>query len=499
MENNQNNNPAPSSEKKSNGHGGKGHHRPHHRHKGKPEGEKKPANTGIDKTFFGAKDAAPAAAPDGKGGDKKNGHQRKNHRGRHGGNKEVNAEKQISDRSAEQKESKAAAEKSGNKKNNDRRRGNRNPGRRANEQRPYDPYEESVAAELSLEELRARIVLKPREEDKPQKPVEPVSAEAVEAILASDALHPVTDNTEKEEVIGVRFRSSGKTYYFAPEGKIAKKGDFVVVETARGAEFGEVSLSNTMINKSDIVSPLRPVTRLATEADVERDRENREKEKEALAICQEKIAAHKLEMKLIDVQYAFDNSKLLFYFSAEGRVDFRELVKDLASTFRTRIELRQIGIRDEAKLLGGLGACGRALCCSTFLPDFAQVSIKMAKDQSLSLNSSKISGLCGRLMCCLRYEQDVYAEEIKKTPDNGTQVQTEDGLGTVISSNPLAGTVRVVLKDAPDAPPKQYHRSAVTVLGKARRDNDRQKTEQKNKTDKDAPPSREAPADQTEE
>jgi len=171
-------------------------------------------------------------------------------------------------------------------------------------------------------------------------------------------------------------------------------------------------------------------------------------------------------MKLIDVQYAFDNSKLLFYFSSEGRVDFRELVKDLASVFHTRIELRQIGIRDEAKMLGGFGACGRVLCCSTFLPDFAQVSIKMAKEQGLSLNSTKISGMCGRLMCCLRFESDVYAEEIRKTPSQGSLVKTEDGIGTVISVNPLAGTVRVVLRDTPDTPPKQYHRDTLTVLPK---------------------------------
>ena len=209
--------------------------------------------------------------------------------------------------------------------------------------------------------------------------------------------------------------------------------------------------------------------RIATEADKVHNVENREKEEKALSVCREKIAQHKLEMKLIDAQYAFDNSKLLFYFSAEGRVDFRDLVKDLASVFHTRIELRQIGIRDEARMLGGLGVCGRTLCCSTFLSDFAQVSIKMAKEQNLSLNSSKISGVCGRLMCCLHYESEVYSEEIKKTPSNDSIVKTEDGIGTVISSNPLAGTVRVVLKESNDGSPRQYHRDAVVVIGKEKK------------------------------
>ena len=227
-------------------------------------------------------------------------------------------------------------------------------------------------------------------------------------------------------------------------------------------------MGNTNVAKSRTVAPLRPILRIATEEDVAHNEENRKKETEALEICREKIAKHGLEMKLIDVQYAFDNSKLLFYFSSEGRVDFRELVKDLASTFHTRIELRQIGIRDEAKLLGGIGACGRLLCCSSFLPDFAQVSIKMAKEQNLSLNSNKISGVCGRLMCCLRYESDTYAEEIRKTPSVDSTVQTPDGVGRVVASTPLAGKIRVLLNDAQDASPKEYHRDQVTVLSTRR-------------------------------
>ena len=201
--------------------------------------------------------------------------------------------------------------------------------------------------------------------------------------------------------------------------------------------------------------------------------------KDVFRICAEKIAKHSLPMKLIQAEYSFDNSKLLFYFASESRVDFRELVKDLASVFKTRIELRQIGIRDEAKMLGGFGACGRLLCCSTFLPDFSQVSIKMAKEQGLSLNATKISGMCGKLMCCLRFESEVYSEEIKRTPAQGSTVKTEDGVGTVISVNPLAGTVRVLLKDTPDAPPKQYHRDTLTVLPK-----EKPRTEGSSKGDK---------------
>ena len=334
-----------------------------------------------------------------------------------------------------------------------------------------DPKEEK-----ELAEWRAKIVLNSAAataapiEKEPEKNDEPMPQLSDEELFAS----PVATSTiasdeseEKVEVIGIRFRSAGKVYYFDPRGQKIKKGEFAIVETARGPEFGEVSLENTMVNVSETVTPLRPLIRVATPADVEHNAENREKEKNALVVCQQKIEAHKLDMKLIDVQYAFDNSKLLFYFSSEGRVDFRELVKDLASVFRTRIELRQIGIRDEAKMLGGIGSCGRMLCCSTFLPDFAQVSIKMAKEQGLSLNSAKISGMCGRLMCCLHFESETYAEEIRRTPAVDSLVKTEDGVGTVISTNPLAGTIRVIFKDSPDTPPKQYHRSEVTPLGKA--------------------------------
>lgn len=387
--------------------------------------------------------------------------------------------------------------KSGGGRNKNRGHGKNRNNRPSGEKRPYDPYEEPIAEELSLAELRARIVLQSGSADD-QPAAEPASndSEPRESIPATDGPIPIpssllesepekeSEPVEKVEIIGIRFRSSGKMYYFDPKGIRAKKGDCAIVETARGPEFGDVCLGNSMVRKQEIVSQLRPLIRLATEEDIAHNQENCKKEKEALSICQQKILAHKLEMKLIDAQYAFDNSKLLFYFSAEGRVDFRELVRDLASVFRTRIELRQIGIRDEAKLLGGIGACGRPLCCSTFLPDFAQVSIKMAKEQNLSLNSSKISGVCGRLMCCLRYESDVYAEEIRRTPANDATVKTADGIGRVISSNPLAGTIRVLLRDDPDAPPKQYHRDEVTVLEKEKRKPQERKNDRAEKAGK---------------
>ena len=291
--------------------------------------------------------------------------------------------------------------------------------------------------------------------------------------VSTDIKEPQVNTTPAVEkssvmvaVLGIRFKESGKTYYFDPCGVKAKKGANVIVETARGLEYGTVSLSNTEVSESDIIPPLRPVVRMATEDDKKHHSENKLKEQEAFVTCNERIIAHGLEMKLIDAQYTFDNSKLLFYFSSAGRVDFRALVKDLAGVFKTRIELRQIGIRDEAKLIGGLGLCGRPLCCSRFLSDFGQVSIKMAKEQNLSLNSAKISGACGRLMCCLRYEHETYEYEISRTPPVESTVKTEDGIGTVTEISPLSGMIKVRLADKPDTPPKSYHRDNVTVIKK---------------------------------
>ena len=286
---------------------------------------------------------------------------------------------------------------------------------------------------------------------------------------------PAAEESESEpvaliEVVGVRFNKTGKVYYFDPNGTTARRGDAVIVETARGPEFGEVWQPNHTVKETEIVPPLRPVIRLADEKDVLHNADNARREDEAFRICLDKIKVHGLDMKLVEAQYTFDNSKLLFYFTSAGRVDFRELVKDLASVFRTRIELRQIGIRDEAKLMGGLGICGRPLCCASFLSDFTQVSIKMAKEQNLSLNSAKISGTCGRLMCCLNYEYPVYCEAARHTPSVGTTVSTPDGTGTVTETQPLAGMVKVVLANAPAGTIPQYYRcDSVRVLGDNRK------------------------------
>ncbi len=247
------------------------------------------------------------------------------------------------------------------------------------------------------------------------------------------------------KVIGVRFRRAGKIYYFDPGDLELDTGQDVIVETSRGLEFGEVVQPNKEVSDEEIVPPLRPVRRVATEADYKQLAENRQKEKEAMQICLEKIEKHQLEMKLVDVEYTFDHNKIIFYFTADGRVDFRELVKDLAAVFRTRIELRQIGVRDEAKMLGGLGPCGRGLCCATFLGDFGPVSIRMAKDQNLSLNPTKISGICGRLMCCLRYEVEHYEYSKADFPSPGDFVITPHGEGKIISQNLMKKTVLVEL------------------------------------------------------
>lgn len=248
-------------------------------------------------------------------------------------------------------------------------------------------------------------------------------------------------------VVGVRFKKAGKIYYFDPNDIEINKNDFVIVETARGVEFGQVVVGPKQVLEEDIISPLKSVIRIATEEDENQHTENKIKEKEALEICMEKIQGHSLDMNLVDVEYTFDNNKVIFYFTADGRVDFRELVKDLAAVFKTRIELRQIGVRDEAKMLGGIGPCGRSLCCSTWLGDFEPVSIKMAKDQNLSLNPTKISGLCGRLMCCLKYENDAYESAKEQLPDLGEKIETKHGIGRVVGLNILERLVQVELAE----------------------------------------------------
>ncbi|MBQ8884581.1 MAG: stage 0 sporulation family protein [Oscillospiraceae bacterium] len=264
------------------------------------------------------------------------------------------------------------------------------------------------------------------------------------------------------EIIGVRFKNAGKVYYFSPSGLDIKEGDKVIVETVRGVECGDVVLSKREVSDDTLASPLKPIIRVATEKDFKTIEANKIKEKDAFVICEKKIQEHGLKMNLIDVECTFDNNKLLFYFTSENRVDFRELVKDLASVFRTRIELRQIGVRDEAKMLGGLGICGQPFCCSRFLGEFQPVSIKMAKEQGLSLNPTKISGTCGRLMCCLKYEQDSYEELLKTTPKVGAIVKTPDGKGVVEEVNLITGKLRVK-SDGTEAV-NTYDKNDVTVI-----------------------------------
>lgn len=285
------------------------------------------------------------------------------------------------------------------------------------------------------------------------------------------------------KVVGVRFRTAGKVYYFDPKNLAIQKGEHVIVETARGVEYGTVVCAVKEVTDDEISQPLKPVIRVATEKDDKQEENNREKEKEALKICQEKVEKHKLDMKLIGAEYTFDNNKILFYFTADGRVDFRELVKDLASVFKTRIELRQIGVRDETKIMGGIGICGRPLCCHTFLDEFAPVSIKMAKEQNLSLNPTKISGVCGRLMCCLKNEEETYEELNRRLPNVGDFVTADDGLkGEVHSVNVLRQLVKVIVEVGDE---KEIHEYNVEQLRFKRHHQKRDRNDKHGKGDQD--------------
>jgi cell fate regulator YaaT (PSP1 superfamily) len=295
-------------------------------------------------------------------------------------------------------------------------------------------------------------------------------------------------------VVGVRFKSAGKVYFFDPSGFILEEGDSVIVETARGMEFGVISSGPRNVKEKDIVKPLKKVVRIANEKDIARNNENLRKRDEAMSICQGKIEKHHLEMKLVDVEYTFDNNKIIFYFTADGRVDFRELVKDLASVFRMRIELRQIGVRDEAKMLGGVGCCGRGLCCHEWMNDFHPVSIKMAKTQNLSLNPVKISGICGRLMCCLKYENDVYTELKKGMPQMNDRIRIKEGVAVVTEANILEQRIKCRLveeeADKENGFPEKLSQEVYTVekgefkkLDKGRNKNRKKQKEEEELTD----------------
>lgn len=338
--------------------------------------------------------------------------------------------------------------------------------RQKNRQKKKNAAEKAPADEETSTEPPAKPKEKPKRRDRKPR-TQSVGDDMTAPDPQSQEPLPEAEPETAYEVIGVRFKQNGKVYYFDPSGMKFRRDDHVIVDTSRGIEYGFVSMANRDVPAREVVLPLRKVVRAATPDDEQRYEANLEKETEAYNLCLSKIEEHRLDMKLVDVEYTFDNSKLLFYFTAEGRVDFRELVKDLASVFRTRIELRQIGIRDEAKLMGGLGVCGRPFCCASFLPDFVQVSIKMAKEQNLSLNSAKISGACGRLMCCLRYEYDTYSEEIAKTPKVDSIVDTPDGEGIVVETSPLAGLCKVSLAKNP-ASIQLYHRDDLKVKGSAK-------------------------------
>ncbi len=357
----------------------------------------------------------------------------------------------------------------GNNQSRDRRGHNRH--RRPDRRRENEAQKQSEPIPVA-EQPTEEIILPPVGEFEPNPMIEDESTPEI-LISIEDEEKPEED-VPTVTVAGIRFKSGGKVYYFDKGALELRTGMYVIVETARGAEFGEVAFGNRKIRESTIVLPLRAVLRVATPEDIQHHKDNKRLEEEAHGICLEKIKKHGLDMKLIEVQYSFDNSKLLFYFTSASRVDFRELVKDLAGVFKTRIELRQIGIRDEAKIMGGLGACGRPLCCSTFLSDFVQVSIKMAKEQNLSLNSGKISGVCGRLMCCLQYEYKTYLQEGAKNPPVDSTVKTKDGVGYVTEVTTLTGKLKVKLKDKPDSPPQIYHRDEVQVIAKPgqKKDND---------------------------
>ncbi|GEM_PF-1909210 len=324
----------------------------------------------------------------------------------------------------------------GNGKRHDRHGKNRHGDRRDRpEQTTEQPFENELRRQAVIEK-------KPAEE-----PIVIPEFDLAELPVVFQKLDDYPDDVPCAVVVGVRFAAAGKTYYFAPGDLTITAGQHVIVETARGLEYAEIIFGNKRVPEKNVVQPLRTVVRIATPEDDAANAENHEKEKDAFTIAQGRIEAHKLDMKLVEAQYAFDRTKLLFYFTSGGRVDFRDLVKDLASIFRTRIELRQIGIRDEARMLGGLGACGRRLCCSTFLPDFTQVAIKMVKEQNLSLNSGKISGNCGRLMCCLDYEYSTYESALKVLPPVGSTVETPDGVGTVIGLLPLTESMKVSVQE----------------------------------------------------
>ena len=469
MENFENKKPAEGSTTSESKGGKKPYHKKHHHHNKnrapKPAGE---AENAAQVKSAPATDAVKdqSSAP-------KSNNNNKNHHKKHHNNqpKPQTAESQSTPE-------KAIAEDTAPNKNQ-----NRNQNRNRPKDRPKEKEPTELAASLpendfeflpSRSKSESDFLSLNKTDDKllDSMPLDPT----LDAVFAEvPKTEPVV--IEGPEIIGIRFEHGSKVYYFDPKGKTYRLGNHAIVETAQGLEYGEVVISNRKVPEDQVVAPLRPVIRQATREDEAHHEDNRRRQNDAFKICLGKISDHGLDMKLVDCQYTFDNSKLIFFFTSAGRVDFRALVKDLASVFRTRIELRQIGIRDEARMVGGFGVCGRKLCCAGFLPNFVQVSIKMAKEQGLSINASKISGTCGRLMCCLRYEQEAYEREIALMPPADSLVDTPDGRGVVIDIFPISGNVKVKLNDKQDAAPKNYHMSTIKVIRAA---------ENKKSSDKDS-------------
>ncbi len=449
--------PAPSGEGQAPAEGKRPQNRNRHRRgKGKPQGDRAPKGaerTPADNAGTPGESAAPTAPAPTQGQKKQN---QGNAKGRSGDRKPQGQ----ADRPAEEKKSGDAG-------------GDRKPRRSTG--RPQRTVRHSTESELpNMDNLLIDDSMVP-DNASPAIPASDTDAEEIERILAYD-IFAENRSTIPEEIpegkvviVGIRFRAGGKTYYFDPGEMVCPAGKYAIVETAHGLEFGEVCIGNRLMDESAVVPPLRPVVRMASPEDIRHNTENRQKEQDAFRIGVQKIKEHKLDMKLVEVQYTFDNTKLLFYFTSEKRVDFRELVRDLAGVFHIRIELRQIGIRDEARLVGGLGLCGRPLCCTSFLSDFGQVSMKMAKEQNLSLNSTKISGCCGRLMCCLRYEHEAYVSELKRIPPVGSTVNTPDGAGTVTEVFVLKSEVKVSLFEKTDSAPKRYKVDQIEHAARDRR------------------------------
>lgn len=375
-----------------------------------------------------------------------------------------------------------------NRSHHNRNRRNHNRPRPAEEGKNLSRQTESIPDPVTEESAASEeIFVAPTQEAEEFVPVLPADQECG-GECASCAQCPAKESEEelpKVTIVGIRFKEGGKIYYFAPGEMLPQKGEAVIVETSRGMECGTVAVPPRQVTEASLASPLKPLLRFATEQDKKRVEQMRKMEAQAKEVWNKKLASHKLEMTLVDVEYTFDLQKLIFYFTAEGRVDFRDFVKELATVFKTRIELRQIGVRDEAKQIGGLGVCGRPFCCKTFLDDFQQVSIKMAKEQNLSLNSVKISGTCGRLMCCLRYENETYELESRKTPKVDTAVITPDGRGVVTENNVLKGTCKVRLDKKPDLAPTEYHRDDLKVLGRINKQSGKLPPEVEERLEKD--------------